>query len=792
MSLAVELTHRGYYVFPLMENGRPRDEATALHSATNDPYHVEDLFSHAWVKNVGVNTGKSGVIVLDIDRKNGKDGFEQISDNWLTVDETFHYTTKTGNGEHHVYRAPDTGYYKPTTDYRGMPGVDRRSGGSYVVWRGAPGPMVTDLPEAPEWLLDQTEENTPHRFDGTLEDWMATLTEGEPGGLVVNAMNKLVGVVDLSHSDMVALQFNAIRLGAEGFPGVPDLLDRIKEIWMNRDPAAHSTPEREWLHKWDEAFESGIKKYGDQVEELSRLPEYKFDKVPRHVADILTSKSELSESEWLKALRLLVRDLPSDDDVATILWNAPSARGVSTDFGIEYVSKRIQAARAVNEPVRENPYLKIDDPSEDGDTKSRDLLTEQEREYLTHFPTFADDYLGVADSLGWVNTTLARGSAWIVLSMATAFNGFIPKSATTRMGLNLWMMMPADSGTGKSKSISLRNELLRTLFDGDNTEGAGWQLGVDSSVPGMHEALLQRDGLPVLLDADEATRFFKQIQANDWQAGVDNTLAHWYEGRVDPSNKIRLKELKGVSAVTSFTIHMAATPDDLYSTLTRDMFKTGFLARFVWVVGPESEITDQMFEFQQDLDVQTWSGINENVGNLAKHLYELRYIRDNGEPVPVALTDEARARLSQAYKKMYMSSMSEENWDIIEPSIRRLSETLHKVTVMNALYQGRETAVLADALAAIQTVEEWFQNLFNVADRISSGAFIRDCDEIVAYIGEKSQVTEATLYHRFRGMVTRSRKDIDDRVDFLLHSGRIVKKMDSGVTRYLLNGGLRG
>lgn len=776
-------------MFPLNGDKKPFGGSSGFYDATVDPGFIEDEFTKPGRTPVfvGVDAGRSGVIALDIDQKNGKDGFARIEENWLTVTPTVFYPTLNG-GEHHIYLVPDEEYYKPAVDYRGMEGVDRRSGGSYFVWYGDV-PKRSDLAVAPDWLLDKDETHTLMEYDGDVETWMSELTPGEPSAFVRHAIDKLSELTDLNHAEMVAAQFNAVRLGAEGHPGVPEMLEVIRGIWMNRNPDDHSTPKAEWGPKFREALDSAIRKYGQQIEQLRDLPEFDHSVVPTRAHDRFFGEFDADNREWGSALREMIEVEEDDRVIASALWNAPRTKALSQEWGIEFVYQRIELARNRPEPTRENPTLP-DNPedyaqSEQAITK---LLTPREVEYVEKRPTFVEKYVSKMKELGFVNEPLARASAWTCASMAFAFHVFIPKSGTDNMGVNLWFQVPAPSGTGKSRSRKAQDALLKTMFKDDNDE-AGFQLGEDSSLQGMNLTLLQRDGQASILDVDEASGFFERVVKTDWMTGIDSIMAHWYEGYVSPSNKISLKELRGKSAMTSFNVHMLATPDRLFETLNRGMFKTGFLARFNWVIGPEPTRSDARFEISQyesnghEIDLKVAA---PQVRDLAVDL--LTAVNGRG-PTPILMDKDAQRRMSEAYKQMYTQAEGTENWDILEPSITRLSETMHKVAAISAVYRGSNRIELCDALRAIYEVQTWYDNLFRVAGMISASEFQRNAEDIVAYLSNlPGGVTHAKLYHQFRNLVVRSRRDLDDLIDWLITSGRINRYKDGQTMKYRVNG----
>lgn len=791
-TVALDLVDGGYFVFPVdPETKRPFGGNGHL-DATNDAQVAATMFSEHPNALAAINTGRSGVVVLDIDRHDDINGFESLEQAWYEVPDTWSYDTKN-SGKHVVYKAPADVPLNPRAKYRGMEGVDRRAGSSYaVIWSTEPIVPVKNLAEAPEWLCDAAESRSSAAFEGTIGDWFGGLVEGNVNTLVSRAKSRISE--DMSHSDMVARTFEAVRLGAEGNPGVHELIEAIESAWMNRPSENHSTPESEWAFKFNEALASGIAKYGESVEEIKALTSWQtlMDRMPARMlqAYFLGDAADGDRRHYFKAIQALVHETTlTDSEIASALWFAPNTRTLATEWGIGYLHDQIRQIR--NTPVveRENPVLAPalgDAPAPAGRFV---LLSGEEREYNKVRPTFVDRYQELASRSGFSQPDYARACAWTVISMAFGFRAFIPVTKSDKMGLNLWMMVPGKSGTGKSRAMRFMEDTLNTFFQSDLPDNEFYRVGADSSPQGINLTLLHRDRRPTILSVDEATRFFRSLGSQDWMSTLENTLSHWYEGKVDPSSKISLKEMRGKGALTSFNIHMFATPDQLTENLSRDMFLSGFLARFSWTLGPEPVESDDRFAAQQQVTVEDYDATPPEIMELATDLAHAAL--ELGEnPKPILATQEALSRISQAHKTMFNFGKTRGDWTIVEPSITRLAETLRKCASINAIYRGSFTVELCDVLSALESVEIWFNNLFTMTEMVAAGDFQRDTERILAYIkANGGEVTETRLLYNFRNMIQRDPRELDARLTFLERSGRLLRKDETGkATRLVLNG----
>lgn len=787
---ALDLAEQGFKVFPLKSDGKPYTE-NGFKNSSQDP----NIIMEAWDKHpdalIGVYTGGSGLVVLDLDLKvdaEGNalvDGFTSLDEAWLDVPETFAYDSRGGLGRHLVYRAPEGVNLPRSMGYRDMSGVDRCSGEGYVAWMGDV-PQPNEIAEAPEWLLETKEVRATFNFEGDLAEWFDQLVEGDPNALVRRAIEKIND--DMTHSDMVEAQHSAIRLGAEGNSGIPVLLEALHEAWMNRPAENHTTPEVEWDFKFAEALQSGLEKFGALTDTLKNLPDYSIALVPASVPDMLVTKSG-TKADFSKLLGLLVKEVSDDNLILSILWNSPGTKKWARDWGLEFVAKRIQEARIKPEPTRENPRVEEERATvEKGKTLVAQLLTPEEREYLKTRPTFVDRVEKIAIDMGYDQLAYFRAIGWMMGSLRYGMKGFVPVSDTQLHGLNLWNIIMGFSGTGKSVVDSFRDQVLDRLFDNDNECGTGYDLGTDSSPQGLHMALLERDGKASLFSADEASGFFKTLGKREWDSGLEDTLSDWYMGRVAPSNKINLKDLRGKSARTSFNMQMFATPERLAETLSRDQFKSGFLARVMWSFGEPKKKTDDMFNIFKDSadNVKDVEVVPEVIQDIISDLASSVAWID--KPLVLKPTKEAKIRMSQAYEAMVKFAEDRENWDIIEPAITRHMEAMLKCAGIAAMYREDTKIELVDALHAIKAVEEWFRNLSRVADLISAGQFQRRSKEIETWvIASGGTVTRTSVFHRFRNFIEKDGRELDSLLTYLVESGTLNR--DENGMKYTLNGG---
>jgi hypothetical protein len=154
---ALDYAGMGLAVFPT-DGKQPlvkwRDESTT------DPERIGGWWARWPAASIGVDCGKTGLVVLDLDVKNGIDGvagWKQLSDGRVPA-AGFYAATPSG-GWHVYFRDPGGRYRKSASQL--APGVDVRGVGGYVVAPGSPGyfwhakapTSLDDIPVLPDGVI---------------------------------------------------------------------------------------------------------------------------------------------------------------------------------------------------------------------------------------------------------------------------------------------------------------------------------------------------------------------------------------------------------------------------------------------------------------------------------------------------------------------------------------------------------------------------------------------------------------------------------------------------------------
>lgn len=161
-SAAIHYALRGWFVLPLNEGSKTPATTNGYKSATNDTDELHNWYANGSY-NVGIATGASGLVVIDVDGLVGTAALAELCAG-RPFPNTYTVKTRTEHGRHYYFRAPEGRLIRCSAGRLGK-GLDVRAEGGYVVappsWVDADhkGPagsysVLVDLPPAnlPDWL----------------------------------------------------------------------------------------------------------------------------------------------------------------------------------------------------------------------------------------------------------------------------------------------------------------------------------------------------------------------------------------------------------------------------------------------------------------------------------------------------------------------------------------------------------------------------------------------------------------------------------------------------------------
>ena len=618
------------------------------------------------------------------------------------------------------------------------------------------------------WLLDEPIEakhaaeiahkiTTAHKDDGC-----------DPSGWSANKVLRIPDTVNTSHGfpESVVAEYSGTIYNATDIEGAYDDVQIIERPILGRENTIS-------------AEEHGL---ADYPTALAKLPQHTLDLA---LAEPKVGPDGNRSQARYKLLCELFRlgDVLTQQDVLAIAWKAPASRKWSQEDPRGLSGLVAEANKAYAE-VQWEKGEGLEPPELDTTEGYLSLLEGDERDALVHHKTWVDVYMDWAGRKhAKQNPPYDRINAWTTLSCAFAEMAFIPRKSGPE-GLNLYTMTLGETTTGKSQAL----KLMRTVMDEVFAEDPGYNLGGNASPNALGEKLIERDGKVSLFNKDEAHGLFKQWSTQDWTTGMMEDLALLYDGVVPPMLRVGKKEMSK-PAKTQFVMHLMGTPEEIAKSLNREMFKSGFLARFMWTIGEPRTLSKEAVLEEDSDGTEIKLGFEPMARQWGAEFAEIkRQLRSeaNSSKVSIGITKQAAERMTQVkWALVNLVKKSDPNWDIINPSLVRMGVTIRKCATLLAVSDGRKVTELIDVLKAIESAEEWVKNLLIVARQINASDFERACDEIELFVrGKDDRVKLEFVNRRFKAWRVR---DLQEAVGALASQGRVKEVSETGGKWLVIN-----
>ena len=154
--------------------------------------------------------------VIDIDVKNGKDGYQTLEAHGLNLPHTPVSYDTPNSGRHYLYKFPK-GTKKSSPIYKGktrLEGVDRQVGNGIYVWYGdvPTAEVLAQVPDAPQWALGELSEGN---MSNDLRKILDALTPG-----------------DVDHDAMLKAQYAIASEGAKGSKGYAEAMVELRDMYL--------------------------------------------------------------------------------------------------------------------------------------------------------------------------------------------------------------------------------------------------------------------------------------------------------------------------------------------------------------------------------------------------------------------------------------------------------------------------------------------------------------------------------------------------------------------------------
>lgn len=464
-----------------------------------------------------------------------------------------------------------------------------------------------------------------------------------------------------------------------------------------------------------------------------------------------------ARSEALFRLMCELYRLGLDDrEVMAVAWGSPSnkfngedPRGLKGLWDTALLKAKTAAFDPDYEWDIERSYYDEEEPPErkvHGSVKSYDFLTREERETLT--VNFIDEWVTWAATKTDAPAEYHRAAAIAVLSAVYSEFGH----ATPQWGpmkLNLWFMVLGRSTLDrKSTARSYMNKAFRAL----KTEDYNYSIGDDVTPGGISLALHDRANKSTVFDRDEVQGLFKELLHQSYMSGGLEVFTKLYDGwsggRVRASGEKKIQE----SVPVSFIMFMMGILTESADVLTVTNFRSGFLTRFLYVVGhrPDGYAPPPIEQSKEEDDKK-----DDVFDGLVEHLSRNRDYWEmyggDGDTVPIRATDSAWARYQQFERDVRAAASETLYAEVIATTSERTVHSTLKLAAILAMDEKSKRIELRHMLAAIGYAGEWITNAVTMASMVSESEWQRDVDKLEQFINSKGgSVSYAVAYRHFQ------------------------------------------
>lgn len=412
------------------------------------------------------------------------------------------------------------------------------------------------------------------------------------------------------------------------------------------------------------------------------------------------------------------------------------------------------------------------------------LLTEEEEARVENTRTIVDKYLEWATSKTDAAEVYHIASIFTILSVVYGeFGHAMPKFGKLR--LNLWFLVLGKT-TRARKSTS--RALMLKIIDGITAPNYRYDEGSDFTAEGLSNALLEKPRQSSLIHRDEVQGMFKEANGKSYMSGLTDFLTDLYDGIVR-GKKRATGDIKNAEKVeTNFVMFLMGIVGEVTSVLTLKDFQTGFLTRFIHVIGEapirtrDTEWLDQASRDEilrgDPLYREITSGLQVSRSKWSTKVPD-RYT------VPIWFTEEAWKRWNEANWDLQQSILDHDRGEVLEAAFDRLGKSAIKAAALIAMSQDRDEANVDDILVALHFVQIWSKHVVQSAELVSESFFQKDMQDLYAHIIAKGGAL------KWEDAFSKMRKEpgqFKNLVEGMVMQGLIHVRIDeksSSKTRYL-------
>lgn len=457
-----------------------------------------------------------------------------------------------------------------------------------------------------------------------------------------------------------------------------------------------------------------------------------------------------------------------DKEVFTLAWTAPTNKFNGEDpRGMQglWDTALLRAKTAAFDPEyawdMATDFTDPDEPAERrvaATVKRFEFLSESELESIKGITNFVDEWVHWAGTRTDAPAEYHRAAALSLL--ATVYSEF--GHATPQWGkmkLNLWFMsLGRSTKDRKSTSRSYMKAALRAL----KTDDYNYELGEDVTPGGITLALQQYADKSVVLARDEVQGMFKELINQSYMSGGLETFTELYDGWARGRIRATGDQKQTDRVPVSFNMFLMGILTESTEVLTITNFRSGFLTRFLYVIGsrPDTYVAPPIQQLSEDKDKgdPVFDGLVEHLSR-NRDYWEMH--GGEGDTVPIRAEDDAWTRYQQFEKDVNAAVLDTSYREYIGTTAERMLHATLKVAALLAMDNKRQRIGMTHMLQAIGYAGEWFTNTVTFASMVSASEWQRDVDKLEAFIsGKGGTVSYAVAYRQFPNLRQREFEDM--------------------------------
>lgn len=402
-----------------------------------------------------------------------------------------------------------------------------------------------------------------------------------------------------------------------------------------------------------------------------------------------------------------------------------------------------------------------------------ELLTKEEIERVEKRETFITKYVAWAKSKTDAAVVYHVASAFTILSLVFGeFGHASPKFGKLR--LNLWFLVMgkttrARKSTSRSLMIKVVKGVTSSLYKYDE--------GSDFTPEGLTTALAAKPRQSSLIHRDEVQGMFKEINGKNYMSGLSDLLTALYDGEV--SGKLRTSSGNSESTEVNFVLFLMGIVSKITDILTLEDFQSGFLSRFIHVIGEAPARTRESEWLDQAPVNEVMHGdpvYLELVSELMKGRTHWAKVAPDRFTVSVRFEDDAWTRWNEANWELQEAVQQHERAEILEAALDRMGKSAIKAAALLAMADKRDKVNLEDVLVALYYMNGWAEDMVRSSEMVAESFWRKDMNKMEEIILTKGGLAK---WEDVFAKMDKKPHDFSQLVESLVLSGKAVIQTDA-------------